>query len=68
MIAYVETAPRIEGHNGDFLVAFDSGGDEIKLLLSRHALFKLAFLSARASREANGAEPPVPFRRVCRKR
>lgn len=66
-IAFIDAAPVIESKNGHHLVTFDSGGDEIKLMLTRHALFMLAAKTVTASKESNEAEPPTHFRRVSRK-
>ena len=65
MIAYSDTAPKVAPHNGDFLVTFASGGDEIKLLLTRHALFGLAASTSAAAREVSGSIQPLPFPARC---
>jgi hypothetical protein len=62
--AYVEAWPKIEPHNGLFLVTVTSGGEEITLMLTRFALNGLMVGGGRALAEATVAEAefaPIPF-------
>lgn len=61
---FIDSGPTIESQHGHHLVTFDSGGDEIRLMLTRHALFDLARRAMAATKEASEAGPPAHFRRA----
>lgn len=65
-IAYIDTPPEVNAHNGHFLVVATSGGEQIQLLLTTFALRgmyrRCQVADAMAETERLGFEP-TPFSR-----
>jgi hypothetical protein len=64
MIAFVDKPPTFEPHGDCFLVTFQSGADQINLMLTPHAALyleqKIRKAKAQATYAALGKEP-IPF-------
>lgn len=66
MIAFVEKPPTIELHGNHFQLTFNSGGDEISLMLTKKAFYLLKLFCSEADAkwriaDLEAREKVVPF-------
>ena len=62
-IAFVDQPPTLEQRHGNFVMTFDSGGEQIQLMLTRHATLLLGRAATNGAGGAFAADAKImPFR------
>lgn len=59
MIAFVDSPPTLEAQQGHFVLTFESGGDAIKVMVTRHALFSMGRTALQHGQHAFAADAEV---------